>query len=206
MRLKSTGAVLTVEGHRRIKTFQTLETRNRKRIQTLYDQLGASYAQLYGEEQKEKHDIILRETDIQPSDVNLDLGCGTGALMTRIAHKSRLVVGIDIALSMVLATKKRVRRSPKCEIVWGDGRYLPFRQDSFQTLLAITVVLDPPSVSRTIDEAERILSSGGLAIVTMIRKARGFHLSESAIERDLHGWKVRKMRVGRDVGWFAKKA
>lgn len=129
-----------------------------------------------------------------------------GDLLTKVSRKSKFVVGIDLALKMVLGTKKRLGRSMKRAVLWADGEYLPFRQRSFQKIFAITVVLDPQSVSQTIDEARRTLSSEGLAIVSVIRKAKGFQLTELVIEENLRGWKVKKMQLGPDIGWVAKKA
>lgn len=187
------------------KGFSKLEMRNRKRTQAIYDQLGNSYAKLYGEEQREKHDVLLREIKIKRSEVCLDLGCGTGDLMRRLADRSRLVVGIDLSLTMVLAAKKRLRRRSRCELVRADAEYLPFRQHSFQTFFAITVVLEHLGVPGAVEEANRTLSRGGVAVFTIVGKAEEFYLTGSSIDRSLQEWDVRKMRVGRDIGWFAKK-
>lgn len=182
-----------------------MEMRNTKRTQAIYDQLLNSYDQLYGEEQREKHDILLNEIKIKESMVCLDLGCGTGALMSRVANKSRLVMGVDLSLKMVLAAKNHLRRNAKCAFICADGEYLPFRQHSLQTLFAVTAVLDHLSVPGTIDEANRTLSPGGVAVFTIVRRAQDFHLTEIFIERAFHGWEVRKMQLGRDVGWLARK-
>jgi ubiquinone/menaquinone biosynthesis C-methylase UbiE len=189
----------------RDKAFLNSPMRNKKRTQAIYNQLRASYAKLYGEEQREKHDILLRELKIQRSEICLDLGCGTGEFMSRLAHKSRLVVGIDLSSEMVLASKERLRRSSKCELVRADGEYLPFKQRSFHTLFAITVVLDYLGVPAAVEEAKRTLSKGGVAVFTIVRKAEEFHRTGSSIDQSLLEWEVRKMQVGRDVGWFARR-
>ncbi len=106
---------------------------------------------------------------------------------------------------MVATTERRLRRSSKCAVVWADGEYLPFRKHSFQILFAITVVLDPEGVSRTIVEAKRTLSREGLAVFSITRKSKEFHHTESVIEGALRGWEVKKMQVGRDIGWLARR-
>jgi ubiquinone/menaquinone biosynthesis C-methylase UbiE len=178
---------------------------NKKRTQAIYNELRPIYAELYGEEQREKHDIVLREVSVQRSDTYLDLGCGTGDLMSRIAHKSHLVVGVDLSIGMLHAAKKRLRRSSKCELVRADAEYLPFRPLSFQTLFAITVILDYLSVPGAVEEAKRILFKGGVAVFTAVRKVEEFYLIGSSIDQSLREWGVKKMQVGRDVGWFARR-
>jgi len=178
--------------------------RDKKRTQAIYDELGTSYAKLYGEEQREKHDILLREIKLQRSEICLDLGCGTGILMSRVANKLRFVIGVDLSVKMVFAAQKRLRRSLRCAFVRADGEFLPFKQNSFQIIFAVTAVLDYLSIPMTVEEAKRTLSGGGVLIFSIIRKAEDFYLTQTSVERGLRGWEVRKMQVGRDIGWFAK--
>lgn len=187
---------------RRIESFQTSGTRRRKHIQSIYDTLDDGYNDAYGKEQREKHDIILRETQIPRSSVCLDLGCGNGILMGRLAHRSRLIVGIDLSSRMVRAAKKKHQRSARCAIVLGDAEYLPFRRHSFQALFAITVVLDPLGVPDTMAEASRVLSNDSIAVFSSIARAEGFNLTESLIEAGFRDWRMRKMSIKGDLGFF----
>lgn len=130
------------------------------------------------------------------------MGCGTGILIGRLAQRSRLVVGIDFSTGMVRAAKKGHQRSSRCAFVLGDAGHLPFRQHSFQALFAITVVLDPMSVTSTMVEVRRVLSNGSIAVFTSIARAEGFYLTESLIEGSFRDWRVTKMNVKGDLAFL----
>ncbi len=117
-----------------------------------------------------------------------------------------MVVGIDLSIRMVRAAKMMHQRSSKCAIVLGDAEHLPFRPHSFHALFAITVVLDPMSVPCTMAEVRRVLSYDSKAVFTSIAKAEGFYLTESLIEGSFRDWRMRKMSVKGDLGFFIQPA
>ena len=87
----------------------------------------------------------------------------------------------------------------------GDAEHLPFRQNSFQVLTAITVVLDPLSVSGTMTEVRRILSEDAIVMLTSIARAEGFYLTESLIEASFRDWRIRKLSVNGDLGFLVQQ-
>jgi len=68
----------------------------------------------------------------------LDLGCGIGALTTRLAERfpSALIVGLDS--SKYLLDKVQIERN--ILTVLGELPYLPFKKDSFDLVVTVQVL------------------------------------------------------------------
>ena len=84
----------------------------------------------------------------------LDLGCGTGDT----DFGGRSVVGLDPVVEMLAL-------SPVPARVVGLGERLPIRDDSLDGVFSAFVFRNLTSVSRTLDEIERVLKGGGSAVI-----------------------------------------
>ena len=62
----------------------------------------------------------------------LDLGCGTCILKKFIPDDTRYV-GLDFSKNML-------RKSHNLEIIQADAEYLPFKENSFDSIFIITVI------------------------------------------------------------------
>ncbi len=88
----------------------------------------------------------------------LDLACGTGVMIERLAREGRTVIGLDRAWVEV----EEARRRGRGPLVQGHASYLPFADGSFDAVvcsLGMAVVADRP---RLIAEVARVLKPGGL--------------------------------------------
>lgn len=99
----------------------------------------------------------------------LDLACGAGAMIERLAEPERTVIGLDRSETQLREAARR-GRGP---LVQGHASYLPFADDSFDavvTSLGIAVVADRP---RFLAEAARVLRPGGVfaALTPSLRPA-----------------------------------
>jgi len=99
----------------------------------------------------------------------LDLGCGVGALTTRLAEKfpSSLIIGVDKSKYLLRELhKKRIS-----SIVLADIPNLPFKENVFDVAIAIQVlheILSPKGIHaliQTFRNVWRSLSSGGEFII-----------------------------------------
>lgn len=68
----------------------------------------------------------------------LEIGSGIGR-WTKILSKKNYVVGIDISRTMILKTKK-ITDDEKCFFVVADASNLPFKKNSFDAVISITVL------------------------------------------------------------------
>src|SRR5688572_16991743 len=69
-------------------------------------------------------DPVLDLLDPQPGERVLDLGCGDGALTTRIVERGAIVVGVDASSELLAAARAR-----GLDVQQMDARALPFAGD-----------------------------------------------------------------------------
>ncbi len=112
------------------------------------------------------HVWIIEETRISPFDSILDMGCGTGTLLTRLArlyHKGRLV-GLDFSKGMLEKTKGKTLRAgldAQVDLVLGDAENLPFRNKVFDVLIGAGVLRFSSKPWLVVEEVFRVLRMGG---------------------------------------------
>lgn len=93
----------------------------------------------------------------------LDLGCGTGWIQEVTALKGlrRQMVGIDISEGML-----RFARQKKIPVVLGDAGRIPFKDGSFDGVVAKGVLHHLPTTATAIAEIARVLKPGGIAVLS----------------------------------------
>ena len=100
----------------------------------------------------------------------LDLGCGAGRNAIYMARRSFEVYGIDISDEGVKVAKRRIASGePYVHLKLGSMFSLPYRDDSFDAAISITVIHHGRLkwIKRTIRELKRVLKPGGLIFVTV---------------------------------------
>lgn len=96
----------------------------------------------------------------------LDVGTGTGALATAIASlvSEQPLVIMDIAHGMTHEAAQRMPGAFACD---GDARFLPFRNQSFATVVSSSVYQWVNCLPSAFTEVARILKPGGLFAVAL---------------------------------------
>lgn len=117
-------------------------------------------------------------------DVNapiLELGSGTGRVLSPIARHAVLAVGVDRSAPMLARAIGRARRSPPAArpvMVRADVRSLPFRSASFGGVIAAYGLLQSLLTDRDLDatlaEAARVLVTGGRFGVDLVPDLRAW--------------------------------
>lgn len=102
----------------------------------------------------------------------LDLGCGTGALVTALAHKGACVTGIDISPPMLYLAWQRVRREGlEDRVVLKDMGAVDldsaFPEGCFDAVVSTLVFseLSEDEIAYTLAECRRVLRGGGRLLV-----------------------------------------
>lgn len=92
----------------------------------------------------------------------LDLGGGTGALTQHLLNrKFRRLITVDISTGMLKEAKKKV---PMITAVACDGEHLPFKDETFRTVVCSSVLHHLPFPDRILEEVKRILDPYGVVI------------------------------------------
>ena len=84
---------------------------------------------------KAEIDHVLQK--ITSKEVVLELGCGYGRLLSQIATKSTIVIGIDNVYSNLILAKKILKHSPNCLLLTMDAINLAFRSCMFDLVICI---------------------------------------------------------------------
>jgi SAM-dependent methyltransferase len=99
----------------------------------------------------------------------LDIACGTGYGSHALAAEARSVVGLDVAADAV-AYAARSYRLPNVSWLSGSGTSLPFRESSFDVVVAFEVIEHLHDWERLITEARRVLTPDGVFVVSTPNK------------------------------------
>jgi len=96
----------------------------------------------------------------------LDIACGDGIVGGYFYKKGFHVIGIELSGNRV---KRAVRRIP---VIKGDIRYLPFRNEVFNTvfLLAILAHGNEEFQEKIINESHRVLRKSGILIILTVNR------------------------------------
>ncbi|MGH7146255.1 MAG: ArsR/SmtB family transcription factor [Planctomycetota bacterium] len=100
----------------------------------------------------------------------LDVGCGTGGFLARIAPFVKHAIGCDIAPAMLKLAGDRLTRGGvgNVRLVESDMQKLSLPDRSVDAAFLTLVLHHAPSPRTAIEEAVRVLRHGGTAIVTDI--------------------------------------
>lgn len=145
----------------------------KRKVARHYDRLAPIYNALYGHEQSLKIKRSLGALEIEPSDVVLDVGCGTGLLFRYIARSVKMVVGVDISLASLRVARGCARDYGLNNVflVRADADFLPFRSNVFDKVFAITLLQNMPNPSLTLNEIARVAKDGSEMVITGLKKA-----------------------------------
>ncbi len=108
----------------------------------------------------------IRRLKMGPTDRVLDVGCGTGALLYRLASsspKARLV-GLDLVPEMLAIARRRLPSG--LELREGSAEQLPFEDEQFDLVVSCNMFHYIRHPKRAIQEMLRVLRPGGQLLIT----------------------------------------
>jgi len=108
----------------------------------LLDELEAEYVRRYG----------------AGRDV-LEVGCGTGLVLSRIQRFARSAQGVDLSPGMLEKAKAR-----GLEVVLGSATALPFEDDRFDVTCSFKVLAHVPEIELALSEMARVTRPGGIVL------------------------------------------
>lgn len=130
----------------------------------------------------------------------VDLGCGTGLLLERIAPYVQRAIGVDSSAEMLALARKRIEPFRSAELIEAPVERLPLADAAADAALLLLVLGHVAEPAAALAEACRIVRPGGRLVVVDVlapelasssdpRLGRGF--SRESLETDLRaaGWK-----------------
>lgn len=115
--------------------------------------------------------------DLYRNKIILDVGCGNGHMVHYFAqHGARISIGVDIAYYyikdgqkerefFVYNEKLKPRLNSSISFINSDVEKLPFKDNSFEMVLAVSLLHHVNEKSNFISECQRILSVGGSLVI-----------------------------------------
>jgi len=144
---------------------------NKKRkVMQHYDNIASVYDTQYAEEQDAKIKAVLDEINLQPDNIILDIGCGTGPLFKHIKNSTKLLIGLDISLGLLKRAKTQAKQYRNINVIRAEADYTPFKNKTFHTIFAITLLQNMPNPAATLREIKRISRDNATIAVTVLKK------------------------------------
>jgi len=110
---------------------------------------------------------LVRLAKIRPEARVLEVGCGSGGLLRRLAVQARLVVGVDLSEEGLRLARVRIPDASCTLLIRAGATALPFEAASFDAVVAQHLLEHLPDPIEGIREWRRVLRPGGLlALVT----------------------------------------
>jgi len=127
----------------------------------------------------------------------LDIGCGTGAVLSTLAgrYPEARLCGLDLAFNMTLQAAGRF--GEEALIVNGDAECLPFREGSFNLIVSASTLQWVQNLDSCFRECLRVLSPGGLMCVAFFGGRTLWELQESYREALSHRYEGDQGRSAR---------
>ncbi len=96
----------------------------------------------------------------------LELGCGYGRVLGRLAARARCAVGIDTSRESLMLAREELRFAPNCRLLQMDAASLGFQGGSFDLTACVQNGISAFHVDgrQLIGEAVRVTKPGGLVL------------------------------------------
>jgi len=170
----------------------------KRSVRESYNALGGVlYDVRYRKEQTSKHQKILQHVDPEVFDIVLDNGCGTGLLLEMLKGK---LVGIDLSSSFLSTAYSRFKSKREAHLAQADAEHLPFRDEVFDKIFAITLIQNIPEPGIALEEIRRVSHALSEVTLTALKKTfslkafhqlievSGFHINKIIKDESLKDW------------------
>jgi ubiquinone/menaquinone biosynthesis C-methylase UbiE len=108
-------------------------------------------------------EIVNRVLSLNPKKI-LDVGCGTGNILIRLAkNKDLSLYGLDISENMIEMAKKNLGH--RVELKIGDSEHMPWEDDCFDVIFCNASFHHYPDPEKVLLEMKRLLKNNGTLII-----------------------------------------
>ncbi|WNZ28048.1 methyltransferase domain-containing protein (plasmid) [Leptolyngbya sp. NK1-12] len=137
------------------------------KVRAQYDQLATRYDQRWSHYVSNTLSFLKTWAQIAPTDVVLDIACGTGEFERLILSENPVqpMVGVDISDEMLAVARQKLQPYPNVRFQHASASALPFPDTSFDTVISANAFhyFDDPNVA--LQEMKRVLKPHGDLII-----------------------------------------
>lgn len=174
--------------------FETAESK-RRHVARLFATIADRYDLItrvlsYGQDRRWK-DRLVRAARVAPSDLALDLACGTGDIAMLVRERGAgLVIGLDLTPRMLALAR---RKGGGVRYIAGDMGALPLPASSVDLVTTGYGLRNVPDLDLAIAEIARVLKPGGRLLSLDFSRpdsaiVRGLYLQYLTVVGSLLGW------------------
>ncbi|MEU6021785.1 methyltransferase domain-containing protein [Micromonospora sp. NPDC047134] len=142
----------------------------------------------------------------------LDLGCGVGGTMVRLAQEvDGFISGVTISRVQAEIAAKRFAReglTDRCQVICADFAELP-AEPQYDAIVAVEAVVHSPSLEKLLPSLVDRLRPGGRLILCddwMTDKDRGLAARERCLDQFRAGWRVGSLHTVAELAAMAERA
>lgn len=106
--------------------------------------------------------IIKELSEINPGEIILDIGTGTGRFAFELAKERGKIIGLDPSKAMIQVFQKKINKEnyqEQIELVIADANLLPFRERSIEHCISINVLNHVANYDSVLNEINRVLQN-----------------------------------------------
>ena len=172
---------------------------NKAQTKEYFNRVAASYLDRYYTSGSGRYPNLKLRTDIviqavtdfvEPEGRVLDAGCGGGNLVAELARCGYCVHGLDLAPSMVEATRSVIGALPadvaeRCDVRQGDIEALPYPDTFFDAAVASGVFEYLTTDQQALRELRRVLKMEGIVLISFRNRSFNTYSANSYTLREL---------------------
>jgi len=156
---------------------------HKRAIMRNYDFTAPIYDVRYAEEQAAKIERALENVKVDNASLVLDCGCGTGLLFGYLADKVQAVVGLDFSRKILAMAKMLSKKFDNVYLVLADADHVPFKNEVFTHVFAVTLLQNMPDLCETLTEIMRIAGEDAVVVVTGLKKKFSLNVFEDLLRK-----------------------
>jgi ubiquinone/menaquinone biosynthesis C-methylase UbiE len=164
-------------------------------IRQVYSDLSAKYDQQRSSPyfrciQEIEQRAVLENAPLGPSQLLLDVGCGTGILIQELMRHEPTVVGLDYTVPMLKIASKKFD-GEGILLLNADAQRIPFADESFDVVCSFKVLPHIPDTVSAVSEMVRVTKRKGIIIIEfynpiswrgLLRRSGYFHLWHTPVQ------------------------
>ena len=136
------------------------------KIERVYTSYAKIYDRIFGKVFHEGRQSIIQNLNVQPDEQILEVGVGTGLALPMYPRHCQ-IVGIDFSEGMLDQAKQKAveYQMGHVQLHRMDAGAMEFKDDSFDTVVAVYVVTAVPDYRKVVSEMIRVCRPGGRIIM-----------------------------------------